>query len=253
MAVVRPYLKLGIADLESIFEAAGSEAEICQALVDELQHRSTERSGALLARVQGALSQKEAGAPLSASDPGCGLAGRLAPASATMGAAASVRTPSLVGSEVEEARTVAPSAVTNKPAAILSAWTALEALSPQTYRRPADLVNGDNRCVAPFEGDDLPWFRREPSRRNYQLYYQVILGCVPVDRATNELIRAFGEDEERGRKEREKAALAAVLVDRNGIPLEENAVGVSRFGWALPRGPGGARGLDGGGCVFRRT
>lgn len=110
----------------------------------------------------------------------------------------------------------------------------MEALSPQTYRRPADLVNGDNRCVVPFEDNDLPWFRREQSRRNYQLYYQVILGCVPVDRATDELIKAFGEDDERRRKEREKAALAAVLVDRNGMLLEDDAVAISSFGWALP-------------------
>jgi hypothetical protein len=69
-------------------------------------------------------------------------------------------------------------AVTNRPGAILSAWTALEALSPQTYRQPADLANGDAKCVVPFE-DDLPWFRQEQSRRGYQLYYQVTLGCIP--------------------------------------------------------------------------
>lgn len=55
-----------------------------------------------------------------------------------------------------------------------------------------------------------------------------------MDRASDELIKVFGEDEERGRKEREKAALAAVLVDRNGILLKENAVAISSFGWALP-------------------
>jgi hypothetical protein len=110
----------------------------------------------------------------------------------------------------------------------------LEALSPQTYRRPADLANGDSRCVAQLVGDDLPWFREERSRPKQQLYYQVVLGSIPVDRATDELIKTFGEDEERGRKEREKAALAAVLVDRKGFLLEENAVAVSSFGWALP-------------------
>ena len=55
-----------------------------------------------------------------------------------------------------------------------------------------------------------------------------------MDRATDALVKAFGEDEERGRKEREKAALAAVLLDRNGKLLEENSVAVSSFGWALP-------------------
>lgn len=136
--------------------------------------------------------------------------------------------------EPEERRKLPPSANANKAASILSAWTALESLSPQTYRRPADLVSGDGRCVVSIDGNDLPWFRREPSRPKYQLYYQVILGCVPFDLAMDALIKAFGEDEERGRREREKAALAAVLVDRSGLLLEEHAVGISSFGWALP-------------------
>lgn len=122
----------------------------------------------------------------------------------------------------------------NRPAAILAAWTALEALSPKTYRRPADLLNGDSRCVAPIEGDDLPWFRRECSSPKHRLYYQVVLGAIPIDRATDELVKIFGEDEERTRKERDKAALAAVLVDRNGLLLEDSAVAISSFGWALP-------------------
>src|SRR3546814_16230845 len=33
----------------------------------------------------------------------------------------------------------------NEPTAILAAWTALEALSPMTYRRPEDLAGGDRR------------------------------------------------------------------------------------------------------------
>ena len=80
----------------------------------------------------------------------------------------------------------------------------------------------------------MPWVRGERSRPKQQLYYQVVLGCVLVDRATDALIKTFGEDEEPGRREREKAAIAAVLVDRNGFVLEENAVAVSSFAWALP-------------------
>jgi hypothetical protein len=234
MADVRPYFKLGIADLESIFEAASSDAAICQAVIDELRHRNTDRAAALLARIRAVLNQAEARPGPSAVEPTQGHAGGRAVESAQRRATISGGANDEIVAERTRPRTVERSAATNEPAAILSAWIALEALSPQTYRRPADLVNGDNRCVAPFEGNDLPWFRREQSRHNYQLYYRVILGCIPVDRATDELIKVFGDDEERGRKEREKAALAAVLVDRNGVPLDEKAVGISSFGWALP-------------------
>lgn len=55
-----------------------------------------------------------------------------------------------------------------------------------------------------------------------------------MDRATEQLVNAFGEDEERGSRAREKAAIAAVLVDRNGVLVEENGIAVSSFAWALP-------------------
>jgi hypothetical protein len=201
----RPYFQVGIAKLESIFEAAASDPTICEALIDELSHRSTERSAALLARVQQALMN------------------------------------------------IQPPAASNTPMGTLAAWTAVEALSPQTYRDPADLVDSDTRRVARFTGGDLPWFRGERSPPDHRLYYQVVLGCIPVDRATDELIKTFGGDEERGPREREKAALAAVLVDRNGLLLDENAVAISSFGWALPVALGGdLRGLGGWTTAERR-
>lgn len=52
MTKVRPYFKLGIADLESIFDAARTDKVICQALIEELAHRSTERATALLKRIE---------------------------------------------------------------------------------------------------------------------------------------------------------------------------------------------------------
>jgi hypothetical protein len=55
-----------------------------------------------------------------------------------------------------------------------------------------------------------------------------------MDRATDELVKAFGEDEERGSRAREKAAVAAILVDKSGVLVEENGIAVSSFAWALP-------------------
>jgi hypothetical protein len=80
----------------------------------------------------------------------------------------------------------------------------------------------------------LPWDIGEQSRPNYQLYYQIPLGSISMEAATEELIKAFGEDDERSRRIREKAAIGAVLVNRNGIPVEENSIAVSSFAWGLP-------------------
>ena len=122
----------------------------------------------------------------------------------------------------------------NAPFAILKSWIAAEALSPQTYHRPADLVNGDQRCVAPLDRGELPWVKGERSKPKYQLYYQVVLGSVAMDKATRRLVEIFGESEERPVRMQEKAAIAAVLVDKNGRLVDNKSVAVSSFSWALP-------------------
>jgi len=55
-----------------------------------------------------------------------------------------------------------------------------------------------------------------------------------MERATEELVRAFGDSEERSNRVREKAAIGAILVDKNGIIVEENGIAVSSFAWGLP-------------------
>lgn len=116
---------------------------------------------------------------------------------------------------------------------ILAAWIALEALSPQTYRRPEDLASGDKRCVANFT-PQLPWSRNETSRPKKKLFYQIVLGSIDMDAATARLVSAFGQDEERERPKGERAAIGAVLVDKNGFLLEDDSIAVSSFSWALP-------------------
>ena len=66
--------------------------------------------------------------------------------------------------------------VTDSPVEILKAWTALETLSPQTFRSPEDLVNGDRRAIARLDGGRLPWTGTgEPARPRTRLFYQILL------------------------------------------------------------------------------
>jgi hypothetical protein len=122
----------------------------------------------------------------------------------------------------------------NEPTAVLATWIALEALSPQAYRRPEDLAGGDRRCVADLSTGRVPWGMGERSRPKKQLYYQVILGSIPMGRATEDLVKAFGDDEERSQRPGENAAIGAILVDKDGVVVEENGIAVSSFAWALP-------------------
>jgi len=245
----RPYFKFSITQLEHLFETSRSDAAIIAALAYELKKRSTDRAAKLRSQVT------EAAHSISAKRRNdVGVQSQSTPSST--GLSASVITvpsnpgpQSLPKQEKVSLRSIAtlpapcelgelPPAVvppsTNEPRAILSAWTALEALSPQTYRRPEDLAAGERNCVADLSASPAPWQRGERSRPQKQLYYQVILGAILMNKATEELVKAFGQDEERSERLREKAAIAAILVDRDGVPVEENGVAVSSFAWALP-------------------
>lgn len=201
----RPYRQRGIADLEALHAEGRTDPDLSQQLLDELAYRRTERAAALRQRIDQSMRRT--------SDQ-------------------TERTNAGLAHDRKPNRT--ESTQLNEPGSILAAWTALEALSPLTYRRPVDLADGDQRSVVDFGDEVLPWFRGESSRPKYQLYYQVVLGCVPMDRATQALVERFGEEEERSRSKRQKAPIAACLLDRDGMLVAQDGVAVSSFAWALP-------------------
>jgi hypothetical protein len=202
----RPFAEKNIFELADIYKANATDVATLEILVAELAHRKARKAQELRKIISDALVKlrEQAVSPASHAAP-----------------------------KVAASPPVMKPTSPDHPLSILAAWTALEALSPQTYRRPEDLA-ADRQCVADLTRGSVPWNPRERSRPNRQLYYQVILGAVPMDRATDELIKTFGQDEERSRREREKAAIAAILVDRDGIVLEKDAIAVSSFAWALP-------------------
>lgn len=113
----------------------------------------------------------------------------------------------------------------------LASWSALEALSPQTYRKPEDLSSGRNGVAELNEG--MPWTRNERPPKNYKLYYEIILGAIDLDMADERMTSVFGKDEEKQRRTNSKAVIASILVDEDGIPVADAAI-VSSFAWALP-------------------
>src|SRR5215475_13267692 len=106
----------------------------------------------------------------------------------------------------------------NLPQQILSAWTALEVLSPNSYDKPEDLADGDESRVARFTQTSLPWelsetpkqnkrvsphdSRRshhssepgETPQQNKRLYYQVILGSIRMQHAIDYLFAKYKDD-----------------------------------------------------------
>lgn len=124
--------------------------------------------------------------------------------------------------------------IKNEPVAILSTWTALEALSPATYNAPHDLVYGDRSRVVRFEDGPLPWTTSTKPPPGKQVFYSVVLGSMLMDPATEALIRVFGDDEARVRSSKKRAVVAEILLNKDGVVLDEKAITVSSFPWALP-------------------
>lgn len=125
---------------------------------------------------------------------------------------------------------------TDRPADILSAWTALEVLSPFTFVKPQDLAEGDERRIARFgEDDPLPWvIGKDKAKPNTQLFYHVVLGAIRMAEATSALLQVFADSDVDRSPARGFAGIATITVTRDGLPVPDNAVAISSFAWGLP-------------------
>ncbi|HYW08461.1 MAG TPA: hypothetical protein VE913_15990, partial [Longimicrobium sp.] len=131
----------------------------------------------------------------------------------------------------------------NVEVGVLDAWITLEVLSPPAYRRPEQLAGGDRKAVAGLGGARLPWEGEgERPRPRTHLYYQVVLGSVSLEHAFGGLLEAFGDTRNERPAASGRAILASVTVDRTGRPVNAPAVGISSFGWAVPRALSGKLG-----------
>src|SRR5215213_5413558 len=221
----RPFFNWRIQDLETELLERQDDAEFLRALIDELGFRSTDRASRLKARATEALNRTEAPPPPS---PGA------------------VETPTRPSPPLREpVRPTSPEIpterspmprVTNAPQAILDAWTALEVLSPQSFRRPEELTGGDRQAIASLDRGRLPWEGEgEKARPKTKLFYQLVLGTVDLEKATAQLLAVYSDSRVERPQMRGEAILAVVLLDREGRLVEAPAVSVSSFGWGAPR------------------
>lgn len=220
--MTRPYLQRRIAELEAIFETSRCDHDVLQALLHELNFRSVERSTRLKARVIQALDTLEEASPTGPD--------RRIPQGPSE--------PDILLPYPPVRRYAKRTTVNymNRPSDILSSWTALEVLSPLTFLKPSDLVEGDERRIARFSAErPLPWSGAgEKSRPNTQLFYHVVLGAIRMEEATRALLSTFIDENADRRPQRGFAGIATITVDRTGRPVSENAVAVSSFAWGLP-------------------
>jgi len=243
--MARRFFRSSIQELEGLFKDKNSNVEILFALQEELCHRKSERAARLRNQVEERLAVLRPGTSSRAQvlqNPPPLRSSQNQPASRPHEEQLSPHphsSPSMTSgvgesSGAKEGPPLPPvPPITNRPADVLAAWTALEVLSPPTYTRPEDLAAGDKRRVVTLSELSLPWERGEKSRPNQRLYYQVVLGSIKMESAVGRLIERYGDSREERPGVRGKAALAIVVVDRQGQLVESPAVGISSFGWGV--------------------
>jgi hypothetical protein len=156
----RPYGRSSISELEAAFRQAKADPEILRRLDHELGYRASKRASKLRSMVVKARTGRLNNGlvvPPTGGRQGprtSGSAGVISLPNATECVASqSAPIPALnsqtfaSSADLSAVHDFEPPPIFPAPAAILATWTALEALSPQTYRRPEDLAGGDRlRC-----------------------------------------------------------------------------------------------------------
>jgi hypothetical protein len=239
--MARKYFRSSIESLEAIFEDKKDSLEILEALKEELTHRKTKRAERLRDQVNIRLvalrAQSATGARSSQETPHSPKSepdSQDEPRHSSTHSRHAKTAPGRETPGAEERTASSPMPpVTDRPEEILSAWTALEVLSPQSYVRPEDLAGGDRTRVAKLNGQSLPWERGEKSRPNTRLYYQVVLGSIRMEPAVACLLERYGDARPEKPGVRGQSALATIVVNRYGELVESPSVGISSFGWGV--------------------
>lgn len=235
----RPFFSFRIQELEAEFKDRGQDVEFLRALLHELSFRSNPKASQLKLLAEKALASAQRPSPSSTrSSVPPSLPQTKSRLREVSDPYPPPPPPQIVPPIIGETPGHVPSnpRASNEPCAILDAWTALEVLSPQTFRRPEDLAGGDRQAVAWLDRDRLPWEGGgEKARPNTRLFYQLVLGTVEVETALNQLLTRYGDSRVERPSKREEAILAVVTLDREGRLVEEPAVAMSSFGWGVPR------------------
>ncbi len=266
----RPHAQDGIDILERLYEAKQSDRDVVNAIAAELRHRSTDRAKRLGSRIAAARQERRSVnvsqevlppggstpsavplpppvAPSSVFTPSRPPTAAPIPGSASPPAPRPFTSPGIAPllstkdleikaslQALESTPYISPTGSKDSPNAILSSWISLEVLSPLTYKDAVKLAGDDRSCIAKFDGAELPWFRGEKSRKDYKLFYLVVLGEVNMDTSMADLLRTFGDDEEMQKRQGTRAPIAMAVVDKDGKLVGLEAVAVSSFAWGVP-------------------
>ncbi|MDR0329832.1 MAG: hypothetical protein LBH99_04150 [Rickettsia sp.] len=122
---------------------------------------------------------------------------------------------------------------------VLSAWTVLEILTPQTFQKPEDLAGGDKNLIAPLDST-LPWENggeKIPSNRT--LFYQIVLGSINAKNMFEALMHKYKVSGVEAKSVSGNALIGVIIVDQKGYLIEHKAVNLASFAWGAPQAVNG--------------
>jgi len=233
--MARPFRRWSIDKLEAEFDRARLPADVSslERLLNELEYRRTLRAQQLKRRVVHAIGVSRSSEAQKASSSQPDMDSDLPPPRAPKSEQPRRAPHNRVSTQPIPAE---PLLTAMEASNLLSAWIALEVLSPpQTYRRAADLVDGDVRRVVDLSrAGELPWFLGQQARPHTRLFYQIVVGAIDMVEATSALLETYSDED----IERVSAVgftpIAVLTIDKEGVPVQPDAIAISSFAWGLP-------------------
>ncbi len=238
----RKFFKYGISELEVIYIEGKNNISILEELEEELEYRSTQRARKLLATVQNnlaaVLGYAETSMPpqlSSANNLHLNLASnqKLSQEEKKIDwdnvLNSSYSFPSAIDNKQEK------QAAQNKPLDILDTWTILEALSPKLYKQPQDLRIGSQGSIIYLRENQEPWKSKQKTNPKEKVYYVAYLGAINMEKATQKLLTIYQDKRLEQTTQRGFSAMAAVLLDKDGVPIPDTGLAISSFSWAYPQ------------------
>ncbi|MFU7502663.1 MAG: hypothetical protein ACE1S7_04355 [Candidatus Tisiphia sp.] len=113
---------------------------------------------------------------------------------------------------------------------VLSAWTVLEILTPQSFNKPEDLVGGNKELVVLLD-NRLPWENGGEQLPHYlQLFYQIIIGSINLKNVFSALTKKYGDTNVEAKYVSGEAIMGVIIVDQYGHLIKnDSSVNISSF------------------------
>jgi hypothetical protein len=230
----RPHLSKSIDQLEDLYAASLSDEAMLTELAEELGFRRTPRAKELATEVINALNRYRTPARADSAH----KQAPPAPPDAPNEPARPRPEPSDIGEQQAgptiPPRELEPMNYTDRAPDILDAWSALEVLSPTTFKRRAELASNIAQNIVSI-GPGLPWDGGSArSKPNFKVYFHIVLGTLAAEPAFDKLLKRFQDARPNPPNIKGEVVLASILVDKDGLLAGDMPVSLSAFGWGLP-------------------